>query len=107
MLARDVDLYSAYVLTIAEPVLDRADFRVLRFERLRTELLGFLSAHGELSAELRSQVLQGPGLRVSVHRPYREYYDRELHHLVAEKTSWLRGRFGYEVEERATALVGS
>ena len=36
------DLYSAYVMTIAGPVLDRTDFEALRFERLRPQLSAYL-----------------------------------------------------------------
>jgi hypothetical protein len=98
MAAEGLDLYSAYFKSILGEALDHPRLTVLRFERLRDELLRFLVEHVEVSGELRRNVLHRKPRRTSEHGPYPGYYDDELRELVREKTTWLRRLFPYEFE---------
>jgi len=102
-----IDLYSAYVQTIAGDALDRPNFTVLRFERLRQQLLLFLRAHADPPKRLRAEIRHAPPVKTSEHRPYTAYYDESLRALVGERTGWLRRRFAYEYESSPSRSHGS
>lgn len=93
-----IDLYSAHVRTIAGAGLDRPDFEVLRFERLRADLSRFLRTHMDPPKSLRAAIRAAPPVKVSDHQPYPAYYSDELRALVGERARWLCERFGYEFE---------
>jgi FkbM family methyltransferase len=96
-----IDLYSAFVRTIAGPGLDQPNFSVLRFERLRPELLRFLRTHSDPPKRLRGEIRHHPPVKDSRHDPYPAYYDDRLRTLVGERAAWLCERFGYEFESLA------
>jgi hypothetical protein len=93
-----IDLYSAYLKTIAGDGLDRPNFTALRFERLRAELLRYVRNHADPPKRLRAAIRHAPPLKASEHGPYHLYYDDRLRALVAEKARWMCERFGYEYE---------
>jgi hypothetical protein len=65
-------------------------------ENLRADLLAFLEGHGvEVSAELRDFVRTAAPRNASSHGDWRDYYDRELAELVAERDASVIERFGY------------
>ena len=94
--AEGCDLCSAYFRSTLGEALAHPRLTVLRFERLRLELLRFLEEHVEVSPRLRKSVLHRPPRRTTEHGPYAEYYDAELRELVAARTTWLRGLFPYD-----------
>lgn len=98
MEAEGLDLYSAFFKSILGEALEHPRLTVLRFERLRAELLQFLGDRVEVSAALRHSVLFHKPRRTSEHGPYAGYYDDDLRQLVGEKSTWLRGRYPYEFE---------
>ena len=72
-----------------EPVIGRC-------ENLRRDLLDFLGrAAAPVSDELREFVLDAPPRNASRHGDWRDYYDRELAELVAQKDAVIVDRFGY------------
>jgi hypothetical protein len=91
------DFYSSSVRRIA-PV-DGPSLTVLRFERLRKQLLRYLLMHGDVQQALEAAIRADPPARTSSHGSYQDYYDPELRELVAAKTGWLCERFGYAFDE--------
>jgi hypothetical protein len=98
MREQGLDFYSARVQEIAGAAFDRPNFTVLRFERLRKQLVRYLRMHADPSPALVKAIRKGPRERASDHRPYADYYDRELRDLVGERTAWLCERFGYRFD---------
>jgi hypothetical protein len=93
-----LDFYSALVQDIVGDAFDRPNFTVLRFERLRKELLRYLRLHMQPSRDLVRAIREEPKKLASRHGGYRKYYDGELRQLVGDKTAWLCERFGYSFD---------
>ena len=96
LMKRDgIDLFSAYIRSIAGAVVDRPDFTALRFEQLVPELTRFLKKHSALPRELKLALRDEPPIRTSTHGPYRDYYDDDLAELVRTRARWMCKRFRY------------
>jgi hypothetical protein len=78
-----------YTTPGVEPVIGRC-------ENLRMDFLAFLERVGApISAELRAFVLDASPRNTSQHGDWRDYYDRELADLVAERDASIAERFDY------------
>lgn len=94
-----VDLYSAYVQTLAGRAIDEGAIEVGRFESLRPFVTDFLGRAGvPLEEDLVTQLAKAPPVLASTHRPYQDYYDDELRDLVGHHAGWLVDRFGYSFD---------
>jgi len=91
------DLYTTLFRNLVADGLDSELLTVGRYESLFDDLERFLAAaavdlaNGALLAGIR----EGGPLNASEHGPYRDYYDDELHDLIAEACRPLIDRFGY------------
>ena len=71
-----------------------------RCETLRVDLVAFLERVGApIGAELREFIGSAAPRNTSQHRDWREYYDRELAQLVAQRDASVIERFGYRFGE--------
>jgi hypothetical protein len=68
-----------------------------RCENLRADLLAFFERHAiPVSAELRAFVQTAAPRNASAHGDWRDYYDRALADLVAERDAGVIERFDYQ-----------
>jgi hypothetical protein len=71
-----------------------------RCENLRTDLLAFFARVGApVSGELREFVETAAPRNTSAHGDWRDYYDRELADLVAERDASVVEQFGYRLPD--------
>jgi hypothetical protein len=97
MAERGIDHYSALHEAKTEPGIEAGQVEVGRFERLGEDYLAFLARHDvDPGKGFRHALADAPPLRQSARGDYRQYYDRELRELVAEKASAIIERYGYE-----------
>jgi hypothetical protein len=97
MAERDIDLYSARVLTILGAGIDDPRLTIGRYERLLEDLEAFLERHRvPLLAGTSEKLRSAERIRVSTRGPYRGYYDEALRDLVAERSRIVIERFGYD-----------
>jgi len=69
----------------------------LRFESLRSDLLGFLRELPlALPPAVEDAILRGPAVNASPRGHYRQYYDSALRREIAERDAELIRRFGYD-----------
>lgn len=74
--------------------------RVGRVENLRVDLLDFLEGiEGALTPQLREFVVQAAPRNTSRHDGFRDYYNKEMAALVAERDRLVVERFGYRFED--------
>ena len=67
-----------------------------RCENLRRDLLDFLAGIDvPISVELRGFVLDAPPRNASRHGDWRDYYDQDLAHRVAQRDASIIDRYGY------------
>lgn len=77
---------------------------LIRFERLREELLEFLRLHDILDPELEDRVLTTAPRNVSDRGHYSEYYDDESRRLVEEISIPIIDRFGYRFTKQRVEI---
>ena len=93
---RGEDFYSARFRDFCGAGLDAQLLDIRRYESLVDDLAQFLKQAGApLSADAVARVRGGRRLKTTAHRPYREYYDRELRELVGRSCEMIVERFGY------------
>ncbi len=96
MAEREIDLYSARLLTILGTGIDDPRLEIGRYERLLEDLEAFLERHRvPLLTGTAAKLRSAEHLRASARGPYREYYDEDLRRLVAERARIVIERFGY------------
>jgi hypothetical protein len=93
---RGIDFYSAWWNELAEPGASANRLEVLRFERLRDDVINFVDEKGiDASDEFREGLRSHPTIRASSRGHYRDYYDPDLRDLVGASAKALIDRFGY------------
>jgi hypothetical protein len=89
-----------YTPTTGSDSASAIDLTIGRCESLRADLLAFLRRSGvDVSPEMLEFVQSAPPRNASVHGDWRDYYDRELADLVAERDASVVERFGYRFAE--------